>query len=141
VTERLLSLKEIVGLACVVLLPWALLSLPGFLTGKLNEVMWAFLPITGTALTGAILIGLPSILLLNWFRLLGLGSYVLLGVLGSIPLAGYFVAPGIAKADLALGWPSFAAQYLILLILSVLVTSIYWFAVRPDRLRGSAEKQ
>lgn len=135
-SERLLSVREIIGLACVVIIPWALLSLPGVLTGKHNEVMWGFMPITMSALVVAILIGLPGIMLLNWFKLFGLTWYVLVGVVASVALAGYFILPGLAKSDLTLGWPSYAAQYFVLLFLSVLLTILYWYAVRPDRLHG-----
>lgn len=134
--QRLITMKEILGLALVTLIPSAALSLPAVLGGKLNDVVWAFPVITAVAAVVSIVIGLPAIMLFNWFGLLGLQWYIVIGLAVSLVLAAYFIFPNAAEADLSLGWAAYAAQYVILLFLSLLVTAIYWLAVRPDRIRG-----
>jgi hypothetical protein len=129
-----ISLKEIAVLAICAVIPGGVLAAIGLATGNPGQAVWAFAIATKAALITAVAVGLPLVLLMNLLHKNSLVCYSIVAVIVAIALAGYFIVPNITATSFSYGWPSFAAQFFILLLLSEIACLFYWWAARPDKL-------
>jgi len=102
-----------------------------------GEAVWVFAIVAEVALTVAVVVGLPSIMLLNAFRLYGLRYYLIAGLLAASGLGAEFVLPIIVRSGWAGGSGTYTVEIAILVILSEIACVAYWLVARPDRRRRS----
>ena len=131
--SNIISMREIIALAVCAVAPGAILAGIGLLSGKAGEAVWAFSIVTKAAFIVALFVGVPLIILMNMFQKNGIFYYVASGILVALALAAYFIFPNLSDVNLSYGWPSYIAQFLILVMLSELAILIYWLIARPDR--------
>lgn len=133
-----IGIREALSLVAVTLLPAGLLGGLGAINARGSEGAWVFMLTLKVTAAFAVAIGLPAIYLLGRFGLQKLRHYLIVGVVVSMALAAIFIYPGLSHDRELLGLSSYLLQYGVLLLLSLLVTALYWLLARPDR-RGSKE--
>ncbi|WP_331013234.1 hypothetical protein [Sphingomonas sp.] len=134
--KNILSIREAVVLLMAAFIPGVVLGLIGVVAGNPREAIWAFPLALAFALAIAFAVGLPSVILLNAIKAYSLPWYLLVGFLASAVLACYFILPNMMKTDWTLGWPSYAAQFVVLLALSTAASTFYWLVARPDKIHA-----
>lgn len=134
--NNFITIKEVIGILLASLLPGVVFGMISAGTGNASEGAWAFPIITMVAIVVGVIIGIPAVIAMNLVKLQGVLAYAALGVLVSVVLALYFIASNLSWDNVRLGWPSYVAQYLVLLVLSLIVTIGYWAVIRPDRIHG-----
>lgn len=133
---KVVSVREVSALLLSALIPGMALGAIGVASGNLREAIWTF-PLAATfAVPIAMLVALPAVILLNTLRAYSLSWYLLIGFFAGTVLACYLILPNTLKTDWRLGWPSYAAQYFILLVLSLAASAFDWFVARPDKIHA-----
>ncbi len=136
IMKNIFSIRELFSLLLSIVTPGFVFGTIGLLFGNARESIWAFPLVTKFSFIVALLIGLPAILILNYLKAHSIAWYLVVGIVASLALGNYFILPNVLKADLSLGWSGYAAQYVVLLILSLIASSVYWFVARPDKVHA-----
>lgn len=127
--------QTFVSLVGVSFLPGLLLSMPPLIAGKGGEALWVFYAVSKVAIVATILLGVPAIYILNRARASRWYHYAGAGIVCSLIVFLYFRMSEMHGQNLLIGWPAFAAQYILVAILGVIVAVSYWCFTRPDRGR------
>lgn len=128
-----IGIREALSLVAVTLLPAVLLGGIGAINAPGAEGAWVFMLTLKVTAAFSVVVGAPAIYLLGWFGLKRLRHYLVVGAGVSIVLAAVFIYPGMSHDPGLLGLSSYLLQYGLLLLLSLLVTALYWLLARPDR--------
>jgi hypothetical protein len=134
--SRYISRREALALLFCAFTPSLVFGVPGLFV-RPGEAVWVFAIVAEVALTVAVVVGLPSIMLLNAFRLYGLRYYLIAGLVAASGLSAEFVLPIIVRSGWAGGSGTYTVEIAILVILSEIACVAYWLVARPDRRRRS----
>jgi hypothetical protein len=125
---------KIVALAIVTVLPGAILAIPALLSRNMSSGIWVFTSVTKVGLMAALIGALPIIVVLHFMHANRLVHYAVGGVVLGLILSAVLLGPGMLSSGSLAGWPSYAAQIFIVVILAAISAVAYWFIARPDRM-------
>jgi hypothetical protein len=134
--SRYISRREALALLFCAFTPSLVLGMPALFEPS-GGAGWVLAAIAEVALIVAVVVGLPSIILLNSLRLYGLRYYLIAGLLAASGLSAEFVLPAIVSNGWAGGSEAYTGQITVLVILSEIASVSYWLVARPDRRRRS----